>query len=165
MPRCCRSKWMFLCCMRKNCRLNFSDLARSGCILTWRPEEAHAPAASVLLSRVVDCVRRNVDIASVSPCANTQISTWGVLPAASSLLHFNILSAIICSPRLTCYVSLSLLTLPRNSPKSSTSHLRNPTPPLDASVLRAYTCSCLSETIIHHFAFGPLFIYWSALSY
>lgn len=139
---------------QKDSRLKLSDLAHSGCILTCRHEEKHAPAAVVLLSRVVDSVKGNVDIPSVSPCANTEISTGGVLPPASALLHFNILSAIICSPRLTHYVSLSLLTLPHNSPKSPASHLRGPTP----SRLRAPSpylqppALGLSETIIHHFA-------------
>lgn len=70
-----------------------------------------------------------VDMASLSPCANTEISMRGLLPAASSLLYFNILSAVICSPLLTLCVSLSLLTLLLNSPalKSPTSHLCNPT--------------------------------------
>lgn len=71
----------------------------------------------LLLCCYVDYVKRSVDIASVSPCANTPISTGGVLPAASFLLHFNILSAVICSPRLTHCVSLSLLTVPHNSQK------------------------------------------------
>ena len=73
-------------------------------------------------------VRRHVNVASVTPAANAEISTRGVLTAASSRPHFNILSALICSPCLTRYVPLSLLTLSHNSPKSSASHLRNPHP-------------------------------------
>ncbi len=118
----------------------------------------------MLLYRDVDCVRGNVDTASMSPCANTAISTGGVSPAASSPIHFNILSAVICSPRLTHYVSFSLLTLPRNSPKSSPSHLRNPTPPLNSYVLRVYLQPPghgLSQTVMHQFSarlWPPLYL-------
>lgn len=83
-------------------------------------------AAAVLLYR--DVSGDMWDTASVTPAANAEISTRGVLTAASSRPHFNILSALICSPRLTRYVPLSLLTLSHNSPKSSASHLHNPNP-------------------------------------
>lgn len=67
-------------------------------------------------------------MASSSPHANTEISLRGLLPAASSLLYFNILSAVICSPLLTLCVTLTanspfypkspILPLPLAPPRS-----------------------------------------------
>lgn len=83
-------------------------------------------AAAVLLYR--DVSGDMWDIASVTPAANAEISTRGVLTAASSRPHFNILSALICSPRLTRYVPLSLLTLSHNSPNPLHHIYITPTP-------------------------------------
>lgn len=122
-------------------------------------------AAAVLLYR--DVSGDMWDIASVTPAANAEISTRGVLTATSSRPHFNILSALICSPRLTRYVPLSLLTLSHNSPKSSASHLHNPnpnptpltSPPPPPSLLRALYLQLTgrgpSGTIMHHFVARP----------
>lgn len=92
---------------------------RSGLLEVW----GAACSCSSCVFRTNMLTQKNVDIASVSPCANTEISMGGVLPAASSLLRFNILSAVICSPRLTHCVSLSLLTLPCNSPQNPLHHI------------------------------------------
>lgn len=106
-------------------------------------------------------------MASLSPHANTEISLRGLLPAASSLLHFNILSAVICSPLLTLCV-----TLTANSP----SYPQSPTLPLPLAPPRSVATPAVDEAQPVWCAsrwYGPvpplkhtvLFIYWSALCY
>lgn len=130
----CSRFWFRVCCEHKHAHWNkflFEHrwpwpLGRHA-HLTARWDTRSCGSGAFLCSGLY-CVKKKCEHSiRVTLCANTEISTGGMMPEASSL-HFNILSAVICSPRLTYYASLSLLTLPFNSLKSSTSNLLYITP-------------------------------------